>query len=132
MKWTIKSFVLAALLLLVVILPVAAGSPHFVFVDISVGTESVSATGKIAGLGDEAQVHVVLTATADCINGGGNHPKSHNKTTVTAAGDFPNQNGMALFSLSATAVFQPPCSPPMAVRFSDVRVTDTTHGITYP
>jgi hypothetical protein len=28
-----------------------------------------------------------------------------------------------------TATFQPDCSPPMTVRFTDVKVTDTTNGI---
>jgi hypothetical protein len=31
-------------------------------------------TFKEAGLGNEPQVHVVLSATALCINGGGKHP----------------------------------------------------------
>jgi hypothetical protein len=33
------------------------------------------------------------------------------------------------FSLTLTAVFQPPCSPPMTVEFTNVSVTDTTNGI---
>jgi hypothetical protein len=112
--------------------PVAwAGSPHFVDSTVTVtrAGSSLSVTGKEAGLGDEAQIHVVVTATAECINGGGNHPQAANKETVTAAGDFPVQNGHADFSLTATATFQPPCSPPMTVRFSDVTVTDETNGI---
>ncbi len=47
-----------------------------------------------------------------------------------AAGDFPVQNGKADFTLSVTAVFQPSCSPPMTVAFTDVTVTDTTNGLT--
>ena len=72
---------------------------------------------------------VVLTATAECINGGANHPKATNKTSVTRAGDFPVQNGQATFSLTGTAVFQPDCGPPMTVQFSNVQVCDTTSGI---
>jgi hypothetical protein len=52
-----------------------AGSPHFV------GTATVTKSGntltvsaKEAGLGDEPQINITLTATALCINGGGNHP----------------------------------------------------------
>jgi hypothetical protein len=82
-----------------------------------------------AGFGDEAQVHIVVTATAECINGGSNHPKAVNKTSVSAAGDFPVQNGKAEFSLTLTATFQPSCSPPMTVRFTNVVVADTTNGI---
>ena len=108
-----------------------AGSPHFVddTVQVSRSGNSLSATGKEAGLGNEAQVHVVLSATALCINGGSNHPKAANKQSVNAAGDFPVQNGKANFSLSVTATFQPSCSPPMTVRFTDVTVADTTNNL---
>jgi len=85
---------------------------------------------KEAGLGNEPQVHVVLSATALCINGGGKHPKAVNKTSVNAAGDFPVQNGKAEGALSVTATFQPACSPPMTVQFTDVTLTDQTSGIT--
>ena len=109
-----------------------AGSPHFVDGTVT-GTRSgntLTVTGKEAGLGNEDQIHVVLSATALCINGGSNHPKAANKESVQAAGDFPVQNGKANFTLSVTATFQPECSPPMTVRFTDVTVTDTTNGIT--
>lgn len=39
------------------------------------------------------------------------------------------QNGKADFSLTVTATFQPECSPPMTVVFTDITVTDTTNGI---
>jgi hypothetical protein len=109
-----------------------AGSPHFVNNAFSItrSDDTLTVSGKEAGLGDEAQIHVVLSATALCINGGGNHPKAVNKTSVNAAGDFPVQNGKADWTLSVTAVFQPSCSPPMTVAFTDVTVTDTTNGLT--
>jgi hypothetical protein len=109
-----------------------AGNPHFVdgSVQASVSGSTLTVTGKEGGLGDELQVHVVVTATAECINPGGNHPQAANKETVVAEGDFPVQNGHADFSLTATATFQPPCSPPMSVVFSGITVTDTTNGIT--
>jgi hypothetical protein len=108
-----------------------AGSPHFIQNAFSVSTSgnTVTVSGKEAGLGDEEQIHVEMTATALCINGGGNHPKAVNKASVSAAGDFPVQNGKADFTLSATATFQPECSPPMTVEFSDIVVTDTTNGL---
>ena len=111
-----------------------AGNPHFVGDPvITVDGRTITVTGKEAGLGDEAQIHVTLTATAECINGGGNHPKATNKTSVTAAGDFPVQNGKADFSLSATAVFQPdPAGACGTVRFSDVRVADEANGLHFP
>ncbi len=111
--------------------PAWAGSPHFVDSTVSAtntdGTLTVS--GKEAGLGDELQVHIVVTATALCINRGGNHPKAVNKEDVSTAGDFPVQNGKADFSLTLTATFQPPCSPPMTVEYTNVTVTDTTNDI---
>ena len=126
--------VLAALALAVIalVVPTAiAGSPHFIqsAFDVTRSGNTVTVSGKEAGLGDESQVHIVVTATAECINGGGKHPKAVNKTDVSAAGDFPVQNGKADFSLSVTATFQPSCSPPMTVRFTNVTVTDTTNGI---
>ena len=108
-----------------------AGSPHFIKSAFtwSVSGNTVTVSGKEAGLGDEAQIHIVLSATALCINGGSNHPHAANKTSVSAAGDFPVQNGKADFTLSATAVFQPDCSPPMTVQFTDITVTDATNGL---
>ena len=52
---------------------------------------------KEAGLGDEAQINVTISATALCINGGGKHPKAVNKTTATANLVVPVQNGKAEF-----------------------------------
>ena len=109
-----------------------AGSPHFVTVTITQSGSTLQVDGKEAGLGNEAQVHIVVSATAECINPGQNHPKAANKESVSAAGDFPVQNGKANFSLSLTATFQPDCTPPMTVVFTGVTVSDTTNGITYP
>ena len=111
--------------------PAFAGSPHFIqsaFV-VSTSGNTLTVSGKEAGLGDEDQIHVVLSATALCINGGGNHPKAVNKTSVSASGDFPVQNGKAEFTLSVSATFQPECVPPMTVAFTDITVTDTTNNL---
>jgi len=114
----------------VAVTAVWAGNPHFVGdVTVTRVDNTITVTGKEAGLGDEAQVHIVLNATAECINPGDHHPKAANKTSVTAEGDSPVQNGKAEFTLSATASFQPDCSPPMTVEFTDVTVTDTTSGL---
>ena len=121
-----------ALAALFLVMPAAwAGSPHFVDSTVTATrtNNTLTVSGKEAGLGDESQVHIVVSATALCINGGGNHPKAVNKESVSNEGTFPVQNGKADFSLSLTAVFQPPCSPPMTVEFTNVSVTDTTNGI---
>ena len=129
-----RRFVKAALLalaMMALIVPAAfAGSPHFVN-DISIARDgnSLTVSGKEAGLGNEAQVHIEVTATALCINPGSRHPKAANKADVSAGGDFPVQNGKAEFSLTLTATFQPDCTPPMTVVFTDVTVSDTTNGI---
>lgn len=122
---------LAALFAVIFAAPAWAGSPHFIdnAFSVNVSGSSVTVSGKEAGLGDESQIHVVLTATAECINPGDNHPQAANKETISAAGDFPVQNGKADFSLTATAVFSPSCSPPMSVAISDITVTDTTNGL---
>jgi hypothetical protein len=105
--------------------PAHAGSTHLVDDKISVTRDgdTLTASGKIAGLGSEPQVHAVLTATAACVNPGDNKPSAANKQTVTAEGNFLVQNGKAYFVLTVTAAFQPSCSPPMSIVFSDVTVT---------
>lgn len=119
-----------ALTTFVVVVPtVLAGSPHFVSVTATREGNSITVSGKEAGLGNETQVHIEVTATAECINGGKHHPKAENKESLSAEGDFPVQNGKADFELTLTASFQPDCSPPMTVRFSNVVVTDTEHGV---
>lgn len=112
-----------------------AGSPHFVGQISIIRTDnSLTVSGKEAGLGNETQVHIVVTADAECINPGGNHPQAGNKETFSAEGDFPVQNGKALFTLTLTATFQPDCSPPMSVVFTNVTVSDEEHGlsVTFP
>jgi hypothetical protein len=110
--------------------PMAAGSPHFVGdCTFTVSGNTVSVSCKEAGLGDEAQINVELSATALCINSGGKHPRAVNKAGVSADADVPVQNGKAEYTLSGTATFQPDCSPPMTVQFTDITVTDTTNNI---
>jgi hypothetical protein len=103
-----------------------AGRAHFVGLpQLSVSGNSLTISGKVAGLGDVPQIEATLTATAECINPGNNNPKAANKEAVTAFGVFPTQNGKALFILSAEASFQPDCSPPMTVEFSNISLLIT-------
>ena len=125
-----RVLVLSSLLVLMLGVPLAySGSPHFTACSVAISGDTLTADGKIAGLGSETQVHIVLTADAACINRGGHNPSAANKDTVTAEGDFPVQNGKALFSLDATAAFQPTCSPPMEVVFSNISVCDDEHDV---
>lgn len=122
--------VIASMLVLMVGLPAMAGSPHFVGqISIERDGNDLTVSGKEAGLGNETQVHIVVTADAQCINPGGNHPQADNKETFSAEGDFPVQNGKALFELTLEAAFQPDCSPPMTVVWTNVVVSDEEHGI---
>jgi hypothetical protein len=135
--WGSLLFVSAILLAtaFVAVPAVQAGSPHFVG-DITVtrSGNTVTVSGKEAGLGNETQVHIVVTVFAQCINPGDKHPSAANKESFTAEGTFPVQNGKADFKLSVTARIKPSCSPPMTLVFSDVTVCDTTNNIcqTFP
>jgi len=131
-KARLATIILAAAALAVMALPVAhAGSPHFVDDKVTATQDGATLTVafKEAGLGDEPQVHVVLTADAACVNPGGNHPQAANKESFNAAGDFPVQNGRTEGELTVVATFQPSCSPPMTVSWSNIVLTDETSGI---
>lgn len=106
-----------------------AGSPHFVTVSATRTDNTLTVSGKEAGLGDEEQVHIVVSATAECINKGEKHPKAENKESLSKEENVPVQNGKANFSIELTASFQPECAPPMTVAFTNVTVTDTTNKI---
>jgi hypothetical protein len=107
-----------------------AGSPHYVGAAItSCSGDTLTISAKEAGLGDETQINVTITATALCINGGQHNPKAANKTTVTGTVVVPVQNGKADYTLQVTAAFQPPCNPPMTVVFTDVTLTDTVNNL---
>jgi len=129
-KKTVSAVFVAAAAIIAMASPALAGSPHFVgdpVVSVSGSTLTVSA--KEAGLGNEAQIHVVLSGTATCVNPGGNEPKAANKTAFTAAADEPVQNGKSDYTLTATAVLSPSCDPPMTPVFTDVTLADTTSGL---
>ncbi|WP_406861045.1 hypothetical protein ABZO31_11495 [Streptomyces sp. HUAS MG47] len=107
-----------------------AGSAHFV------GTPTASASGstltvkgKEAGLGNLAQITVTVSADAQCINKGGNKPSAENKQSFGGGATVPVQNGKANFSITVTANFQPKCSPPMTLQWSNVVVTDVTNSL---
>ena len=107
----------------------SAGNPHFVRVSAERQGDTLVVSFKEAGLGNEDQVEIVVSATAQCVNRGGNKPKAANKMSVSETGLFPVQNGRAQGTLTLTPTFQPRCSPPMSVIFTNVTITDVTSGI---
>src|SRR4030095_1485392 len=122
--------IVAALTLMLGSQAAFAGSPHFVTADATRSDNTLTVTFKEAGLGHEPQAHQVLRAEALCITNGGTHPKAGIKESAQAAGDCPVQNGKAEGTLSVTATFQPECSPPMTMQFTNVTLVDETSGAT--
>jgi hypothetical protein len=123
------------ILLTITVTTVFAGNPHFVGkISVKVDGNTLTVSGKEAGLGNESQVYIEVSADAYCINRGGKHPKADNKESFSTGGYFPVQNGKANFQLSLTATFQPNCSPPMSVWWYNIVVADTGNGIsqTFP
>ena len=101
-----------------------AGSPHFVGTPtISRDGDALTVSGKVAGLGDETQINVAVTADVACVNPGNNEPKAENKDSTIAEGTFPVQNGKAIFRVTGTGTTDPDCAPPMTLRYSNVVVT---------
>lgn len=86
---------------------------------------TLTVSGKVAGLGQVEVITVTVSADAQCVNPGSNKPKAANKQSISSTADVPVQNGKAIFSLDLTATFQPDCTPPMTVEFSNVVVTVT-------
>ena len=119
-----KVILLAACILATTAATALAGSAHFIKNDTTVTRQgdSLVATFKVAGLGDENQIRVELSADAQCVNPGTQKPKAANKQSFSADGDFPVQNGRAQGTLTLTATFQPSCSPPMTVEYSNVQL----------
>jgi len=108
-----------------------AGSPHFIKNATSVhrSGNSLVADFKISGLGlTVTQVDVSLQADAACINPGSKKPQASNKGTFSADGTFTVQNGTAEGELSLTPTFQPDCTPPMSVQFSNVVLVASVEG----
>ena len=122
-----RRFMLLTLLTLLaaaVAVPAWAGSPHFVGSPTATRSgDALTVSGKVAGLGDETQINVAVTADVACVNPGNNLPKAENKGATIAEGTFPVQNGKALFSVTGTGTTSPDCSPPMTLRYSNVVVT---------
>jgi hypothetical protein len=120
------------LLALTVSIATATSNAHFVGTpQISIAGNTLTASGKVAGLGQVDVITVTVSADAACINPGSKHPKAANKESFSASADVPVQNGKANFSVSLTATFQPDCTPPMTVQWSNILITVTAADGTY-
>jgi hypothetical protein len=103
--------------------PVLAGNAHFVGTPTATRSgNSLTVSGKVAGLGNIPDIFVEISAQAACLNRGENFPQAANKQSFSADGRFPVQTGKADFILTLTATFQPKCSPPMRIVFGPVTV----------
>lgn len=122
--------------LVVIASTVSAGNAHFVGTpQISVSGNTVTVSGKVAGLGNVPQINVTVSGDAECVNRGNKNPNADNKDTFSAQGTFPVQNGKANFSLMLSATFQPDCTPPMRVEWSNISIVVTAADgtfLTYP
>ena len=123
------AFVLGSLVTagIVAATPALATSAHFNFANVTtVTSNSVTVSFKEAGLGNSLNsVNISVAGTAECINGGSNHPKAVNKAAESASGTFNVSNGQASGSLTMTAA-NLSCSPPMTIAWTDLVDTDTT------
>jgi opacity protein-like surface antigen len=111
---------------------VAVSNAHFVGTpQINISGNTVTVSGKVAGLGDVDEITTTVTGDAACINPGSKKPQAANKESFSESGITPVQNGKALFSQSLTATFQPDCTPPMSVQWSNITVTVTADDGTF-
>jgi hypothetical protein len=117
-----------------------AQNPHFLRTSASVGnTGNLTATFKVAGLGDNETILVTLSADATaqyvCFNGGGNHPQAANKETVSgpvsASGEFTSgKNGSVTGSLTVSPPSQGDFSCPNGQRLALTFVSYTNVSLT--
>ncbi len=137
----------ALAILLLMVTPALAASPHFINASASIdGSGNLVVSWKEAGLGNDALISYVASAHATvdygCINGGGNHPKASNKFTVdgpvTGSGTFSSgQNGDITGSLTlnppSAGSFTCPSGQTLVladVTYTGISLMDTTNGIT--
>jgi len=106
---------------------IAVSNAHFVGTPTATRNDNtLTISGKVAGLGGVEEITVTISGDALCINPGSNHPKAANKAALSGGANVPVQNGKANFSVTTNPVnFQPDCTPPMTVVFQNVTVTVT-------
>jgi hypothetical protein len=136
---TIFAFLLAG-----VPAPLLADSPSFHFANAAGVGLTLQVTFKETGLGTTLSsatidVNADATATYQCFNGGGNHPKAGNKETVSGpvsgGGNFPISNGQVTgtitVSLPGPGSFSCPSGQNLVLvsgTFSNITITDITES----
>jgi hypothetical protein len=125
--------------------PALATSASFHFANASASGLNLVVTFKETGLGNTGFSSVTIdvsaqaSATYQCFNGGGNHPKAGNKTTVNGpvggAGNFPVSNGQTTgaitVSLPGPGSFSCPSGQNLVLEsgsYSNITITDATLG----
>jgi hypothetical protein len=123
MKRRILFLFAAAVATLTVVGVAIAGNAHFVGTpSITVSGNTVTVSGKVAGLGNIEQIDVEVSGDAACVNPGSKKPKAANKQSFSSTSTEPVQNGKANFSDTLTATFSPDCTPPMSVEWSNISI----------
>jgi len=122
---------------------VLAVSASFHFANASASGLNLVVTFKETGLGSTGfssvtiDVNADATATYQCFNGGGNHPKAGNKTTVNGpvmgGGNFPVSNGqttgMITVSLPGPGDFSCPSGQNLVLEsgtYNNITIVDVT------
>lgn len=111
----------------------ATSNAHFVGTPTATrNDDTLTVSGKVAGLGDVDEITVTVTGDVACINPGDKHPRAANKESFSFTETVPVQNGKALFSVTIDgSLIDPSCSPPMTLQFSNVKVTVTADDGTF-
>jgi hypothetical protein len=145
----VGAMLLATLLTLALSVSVAfADSPHFVSASAKLSGVTLVVSWKEAGLGTNQLIDYTASADATavyvCVNNGGANPSAKNKTTVSgpvsANGTFSSgKNGNVTASLTlnppSAGGFSCPSGQDLeiaSVSYTNVAITDTTHGIIEP
>ncbi len=122
-----------------------ADSPSFHYANASVSTSTgaLSVDFKLTGLGTATTADINLTADASatyqCWNNGGKHPKAGNKTTVQGplakGGTFPVRNGQVTATITAGPLSQGSFTCPSGqslylegVSYSNITISTTEGG----
>jgi hypothetical protein len=129
----LTTLALATLAVLALAVPAHAGSPHFIASAFSAtrSGDTVTVSGKEAGLGDETQIVVTVSGNAACLNPGDNFPQAGNKQAFSTTVTVPVQNGKADYTVDLEFAVQPRCNPPMTLVIGDLTVVDATNGLTF-